>query len=122
KNELGITSYSPLGGGFLTGKYSKDKLPDSMRAETTKNRYFKDRNFRILDTLKELATSHDASIPQIALVWVLAQNVVTAPIIGANSPEQLEENFKALELKLTDDDINRLNEVSDWAEMDDLAR
>jgi aryl-alcohol dehydrogenase-like predicted oxidoreductase len=93
-----------------------------MRAETTKNRYFKDRNFRILDTLKELATAHDASIPQIALSWVLAQNVVTAPIIGANSPEQLEENLNALELKLTDDDINHLNEVSDWAEMDDLAR
>ena len=122
KNELGVTSYSPLGGGFLTGKYSKDKLPDSKRAETTKNRYFKDRNFRILDALKELATSHDASIPQIALAWVLAQNIVTAPIIGANSPEQLEENFKALELKLTDDDINRLNEVSDWTEMDELAR
>ncbi len=122
KNELGVTSYSPLGGGFLTGKYSKDKLPDSMRTETTKTRYFKDRNFRILDALKELATSHDASIPQIALAWVLAQNIVTAPIIGANSPEQLEENFKALELKLTDDDINRLNEVSDWAEMDELAR
>jgi aryl-alcohol dehydrogenase-like predicted oxidoreductase len=122
KNGLGVTSYSPLGGGFLTGKYSKDKLPDSKRAETTKTRYFKDRNFNIVDTLKEIAKTHDASIPQIALAWVLTQNIVTAPIVGANSPEQLEENLKALELKLSDDDISRLNEVSDWAEMDDLAR
>jgi aryl-alcohol dehydrogenase-like predicted oxidoreductase len=122
KYGLGVTSYSPLGGGFLTGKYSKDKLPDSKRADTTKTRYFKDRNFRIVDTLKEVAATHDASIPQIALAWVLTQDIVTAPIVGANSPEQLEENLKALEIKLTDDDISRLNEVSDWAEMDDLAR
>ncbi|MHA1943602.1 MAG: aldo/keto reductase [Candidatus Thorarchaeota archaeon] len=122
KYNLGVTSYSPLGGGFLTGKYSKDKLPDSKRAATTKTRYYKDRNFRIVDTLKEIASTHDASIPQIALAWVLTQNTVTAPIVGANSPEQLEENLKALELKLTGDDINLLNEVSGWAEMDDLAR
>ncbi|MFW9807300.1 MAG: aldo/keto reductase, partial [Candidatus Thorarchaeota archaeon] len=119
---LGVTSYSPLGGGFLTGKYSKDKLPDSKRAETTKNRYFKDRNFRIVETLKEMAATHDASIPQIALAWVLAQDIVTAPIVGVNSPQQLEENLRALELKLSDDDIKRLDEVSDWTEMDNLAR
>jgi aryl-alcohol dehydrogenase-like predicted oxidoreductase len=122
KYGLGVTSYSPLAGGFLTGKYSKDKLPDSKRAETTKARYFKDRNFKIVDTLEELATTHDASIPQIALAWVLAQETVTAPIIGANSAQQLEENLGALELKLTPDDINRLNEASDWKEMDELAR
>jgi aryl-alcohol dehydrogenase-like predicted oxidoreductase len=122
KYGLGVTSYSPLGGGFLTGKYSKEKLPDSKRAETTKTRYFKDRNFRILDTLKEVAVTHDTSITQIALAWVLAQSIVTAPIVGVNSPEQLEENIKALEIKLTNDDISRLNDVSDWAEMDDLAR
>ena len=119
---LGVTSYSPLGGGFLTGKYSKDKLPDSKRAETTKNRYFKDRNFRIVETLKEMAATNDVSIPQIALAWVLAQDVVTAPIVGANSPQQLEENIQALDLKLSDDDLKRLDKVSDWAEMDNLAR
>ncbi|MFW9788845.1 MAG: aldo/keto reductase [Candidatus Thorarchaeota archaeon] len=122
KYNLGVTSYSPLGGGFLTGRYSKDKLPDSKRAETTKTRYFKERNFRIVDALKELARSHDATVPQIALAWVLTQEIVTAPIVGANSPEQLEENLGALDLKLTTDDIERLNEVSDWAEMDNLAR
>ena len=122
KYGLGVTSYSPLGGGFLTGKYTKTELPDSKRAETTRTRYFKDRNFRIVDTLREIAFSHDATIPQIALAWVLTQNIVTAPIVGANSPEQLEENLKALELKLSDDDLEHLNEVSEWAEMDNLAR
>ncbi|MFX1482582.1 MAG: aldo/keto reductase [Promethearchaeota archaeon] len=122
KYGLGVTSYSPLGGGFLTGRYTRDKLPDSKRAETTKTRYFKDRNFQIVDTLKEIAAIHDASIPQIALAWVLSQSVVTAPIIGANTPEQLKENIGALEIGLSEDDLNRLNEVSDWAEMDNLAR
>ncbi|MFX1578294.1 MAG: aldo/keto reductase [Promethearchaeota archaeon] len=122
KYGLGVTSYSPLGGGFLTGKYTRDKLPDSKRAETTKTRYFKDRNFKIVDALREIAAAHDASIPQIALAWVLTQNIVTAPIIGANSPKQLEENLMALDLNLTDDDIKHLNEVSDWTEMDNLAR
>jgi aryl-alcohol dehydrogenase-like predicted oxidoreductase len=122
KFKLGVTSYSPLGGGFLTGKYTKDSLPDSKRAETTKARYFKDRNFLIVETLKEMAETYDASVAQIALAWVLTQESVTAPIIGANSPEQLQENIGALELKLSDDDISRLNEVSDWTEMDHLAR
>jgi aryl-alcohol dehydrogenase-like predicted oxidoreductase len=122
KYKLGVTSYSPLGGGFLTGKYSKDSLPDSKRAETTKTRYFKDRNFSIVEVLKEMAKNHDASIAQIALAWVLTRKTVTAPIIGVNSPEQLQENIGALELKLSDDDISRLNEVSDWTEMDQLAR
>jgi aryl-alcohol dehydrogenase-like predicted oxidoreductase len=122
KYNLGVTSYSPLGGGFLTGKYSKDKLPDSKRAETTKTRYFKDRNFEIVDSLKEIAKDHDASIPQVALAWVLTQDVVTAPIVGANSPEQLRENIAALEIELSSDDLRRLNEVSDWAEMDNMAR
>ena len=72
--------------------------------------------------MKELAATHDASIPQTALAWVLAQEIVTAPIIGANSTQQLEENLGALELKLTPDDISRLNEASDWMEMDELAR
>jgi 1-deoxyxylulose-5-phosphate synthase len=122
KYQLGVTSYSPLGGGFLTGRYSRDSLPDSKRAETTKARYFKDRNFAIVDTLKELAKNLDASVAQIALAWVLKNQSITSPIIGSNSPEQLQENIAALDLKLSSDDIARLNEVSDWTEIDNLAR
>jgi aryl-alcohol dehydrogenase-like predicted oxidoreductase len=72
--------------------------------------------------LKEISAAQDASVSQIALAWVLAQETVTAPIIGVNSPEQLEENLGALELKLTEKDLHSLNEVSDWVEMDNLAR
>ncbi len=122
KYGFGVTSYSPLGGGFLTGKYSEEKMPDSKRAEITKTRYFKERNFRIVEALNEVAKANDVSIPQLALAWVLTRKTITAPIIGVNSVEQLNENLKALDIKIPETDLNRLNEVSDWTEMDMLAR
>ncbi|MDF1537295.1 MAG: aldo/keto reductase [Candidatus Thorarchaeota archaeon] len=122
KYGFGVTSYSPLGGGFLTGKYSEEKMPDSKRAETTKTRYFKERNFRIVETLNEVAQANGVSIPQLALAWVLTRETITAPIIGVNSVEQLNENIEALEINIPETDLNRLNEVSDWTEMDMLAR
>jgi aryl-alcohol dehydrogenase-like predicted oxidoreductase len=122
KYDFGVTSYSPLGGGFLTGKYSEDKLPDSKRAETTKTRYFKERNFKIVDTLKEVAGRHDATLPQVALAWVLSKDVITAPIIGVNNESQLADNIRAIEIDLLEDDLKYLDEVSDWTEMDYIAR
>ena len=122
KHDLGIISYSPLGGGFLTGRYTKDSTPESKRAETITTRYAKDRNFRIVESLKEMASAHDATVAQIALSWVLACETVTAPIIGANTINQLNQNIGALDIKLSSDDIERLNEVSDWQEMDYEAR
>ncbi|UCH04707.1 MAG: aldo/keto reductase, partial [Candidatus Thorarchaeota archaeon] len=122
KYHLGVIGYSPLGGGFLTGRYTEDSVPDSKRAETIQTRYAKERNFSIVATLKEIASAHDASIAQIALAWVLSRETITAPIVGVNSVEQLNENLGALELNLSDSDIESLNEVSDWEEMDFLAR
>lgn len=122
KYEFGVTSYSPLGGGFLTGKYTEEELPDSKRAETTKTRYFKERNFGIVEALKDIAKSNDVSVPQLALAWVLTRETITAPIIGVNSIEQLNENLKALEIRISESNLSRLNEISDWTEMDMLAR
>ncbi|MHA2141595.1 MAG: aldo/keto reductase [Candidatus Thorarchaeota archaeon] len=122
KYELGVINYSPLGGGFLTGKYTKDSAPDSKRAQTTGSRYGKERNYKIVETLKEIASNHDASIVQIALAWVLTRESVTAPIIGVNTLEQLNENLGAFGITLSDDDLEVLNNVSDWQEIDHLAR
>ncbi|MHA1962047.1 MAG: aldo/keto reductase [Candidatus Thorarchaeota archaeon] len=122
KYGVGVTSYSPLGGGFLTGRYTEETAPESKRVETTKQRYYKERNFKIVDELREVASSVDATIPQTALAWVLSKDSITAPIVGMNSLEQLEENLAALELNLSEDDLKRLDEVSDWEEMDLLAR
>ncbi|MHA2005008.1 MAG: aldo/keto reductase, partial [Candidatus Thorarchaeota archaeon] len=62
KYELGVINYSPLGGGFLTGKYTKDTTPDSKRAQTIGSRYGKERNYKIVESLTEIAASHDASL------------------------------------------------------------
>ncbi len=122
KYVLGVINYSPLGGGFLTGKYTKDTTPDSKRAQTIGSRYGKERNYKIVESLTEIAASHDATIVQIALAWVLTRETVTAPIIGLNTLEQLKQNLGAFEIALSSDDLDRLNVVSDWEEMDFEAR
>ena len=122
KYNLGVINYSPLGGGFLTGRYTEESTPDSKRAGTIASRYGKERNYRIVESLNEIAATHDASTAQIALAWILTRKTVTAPIIGVNTLKQLEENLGAFEIKLSDDELERLNTVSDWEEMDYLAR
>lgn len=122
KYKLGVITYSPLGTGFLTGRYDKDKTPDTPRAEGVKRRYFKDRNFEILESLKEISQEKDATIAQIAISYVIHQESITAPIIGANSIEQLEEDIGALEIKLKKDDLKRLDEISEWQTLDELSR
>jgi aryl-alcohol dehydrogenase-like predicted oxidoreductase len=121
-HNLGVISYSPLGGGFLTGRYSEDTAPESKRAATTKTRYYKERNFRIIEVLTEIATDLEATVAQVALAWVLTRDTITAPIIGVNSVEQLKENLASLELKLSEDAVSRLNESSDWTDVDQMAR
>lgn len=120
---LGVTSYSPIGAGFLTGKYShQDQESDSPRFESVKRRYFKERNFETVKIMKKIAEEKEITMPQLAIAWVLHQESITAPIIGANSVKQLEENVKAIDVKLTEEDLKRLNEVSDWKELDEQSR
>ncbi|NHJ31268.1 MAG: aldo/keto reductase [Asgard group archaeon] len=119
---LGVTAYSPLGGGFLTGRYGKEKLPKTPRVEGVKRRYFKERNFEILKAVKKIAKENEVSIIQLAISWVVHQESITAPIIGGNSIGQLEENVGALEIKLKEDDLKHLDEVSEWKTLDELSR
>jgi len=115
KYGVGVISYSPLGNGFLTGRYTKNQpLPDTPRSGNVKKRYFTKKRFRILDTVKEIAEDHEVTMAQVAIAWILTKDVITAPIIAANTVEQLEENVGALELRLNEDEIKRLDEISDW--------
>ena len=114
--DLGVIPYSPLEGGFLTGKYRRDTaLPDSQRAEG-RQKYMTEENFILLDKLDEIAASHQATVAQVALAWLLANPIVTSPIIGATSMEQLDENLGVLDLKLTDEEKNALDELTKWEE------
>ncbi|MFZ1597263.1 MAG: aldo/keto reductase, partial [Anaerolineae bacterium] len=116
EQQLGVIPYSPLAGGFLTGKYRKDQpLPESARANSVR-RYFTERNWVLLEAMEGLARTHGKTVSQIALAWQLAQPVITSPIIGANSVEQLNESLGAVGLGLADDEIKRLNDLSSWAD------
>lgn len=111
---LGVIPYSPLAGGFLSGKYRKSKpLPNSKRAESRK-RDMTEKNFVLLASMDEIAAAHHATVSQVALAWLLADPVITSPIIGATSVEQLNENLGALDVKLGEDQVASLNKMTAW--------
>lgn len=112
--EIAVIPYSPLAGGFLTGKYRRDTaLPASKRAEGRK-RAMTEKNFSLLDKMDEFAAAHNATIAQIALAWMLADPVITSPIIGATSIEQLNDNLGALKVKLSAEEKEALDKMTGW--------
>jgi len=112
--EIAVIPYSPLAGGFLTGKYRKNEpLPQSKRAEGRK-RAMTDKNFVLVDEMEVIALRHKATISQVALAWMLADPVITSPIIGATSVEQLNENLGSLKVKLAGDEMALLNKLTEW--------
>lgn len=117
--ELGQVPWGPLGGGFLSGKYRPGDRPTEGRIATTPDhteeawhRRATERNWAIMDAVGDIAAARDKSYPQVALAWLLAQPTVVAPIIGARTPEQLEDNLGAVGWRLTDEELARLQEVS----------
>lgn len=112
---VGVIPYSPLAGGFLTGKYKKgEPLPDSVRAKGIGQNRFNDKNWAILEVLEEVASSNNANVAQVSLAWLLSKRYVSAPIVGANSIEQLRGVLPAATLQLSASDLERLDEVSSW--------
>jgi aryl-alcohol dehydrogenase-like predicted oxidoreductase len=112
---IGVIPYSPLAGGFLTGKYRRgEPVPDSARASGIQRRYLNDKGFTILEALEKLGQSRGKSIAQMALAWQLSQPVISSPIIGANSVEQLNDSLGAVGLRLTDEEMKALDAVSAW--------
>ncbi|HEX8682937.1 MAG TPA: aldo/keto reductase [Ardenticatenaceae bacterium] len=114
--EVAVIPYSPLAAGFLTGKYSRDTVPDSDRAKGVRSRYFNEAGWRTLDALKAVAEETSSAPAAVALAWLLAQEVITSPIIGANSAEQLQDSLAALDLSLSEEQVSRLNDASAWEE------
>ncbi|MFB6184636.1 MAG: aldo/keto reductase [Haloarculaceae archaeon] len=108
---IGVLPWSPLAGGFLTGKYERDADPAAgTRAETddyTSQRFTAD-NWAVLDEIRSVAAERDASPAQVSLAWLLHKDVVDAPIIGPKRLDHLEENVGALDVSLTDDEIARI--------------
>ena len=112
---IGVIPSSPLAGGFLTGKYRRDApVPDSARASGIQRRYLNDRGFTILEALEKLGQAREKTIAQMALAWQLSQPVISSPIIGANSIEQLNDSLGAVGLRLGEEEMKALDAVSAW--------
>jgi aryl-alcohol dehydrogenase-like predicted oxidoreductase len=113
---LGVMPYSPLAAGFLSGKYHRDQSPESARLPGVR-RYLTPRNWELLDILVDLGRQKgNYSVSQIALAWLLSDPVITSPIIGPRSLEQLQDNLGAVGLRLTADEKAVLDDASDWHE------
>jgi aryl-alcohol dehydrogenase-like predicted oxidoreductase len=112
--QVGLLVWSPLAGGFLSGKVAKDgSAPKDSRLSG--DRYLpldNERAQRIVDVLREVASGHGVSPARIALAWLLARPVVTSVILGARKPEQLDDNLACLRVKLRREELDRLDAVS----------
>lgn len=112
---IGVIPWSPLGGGVLTGKYKRGApLPDSIRADENARRRFSEHTFDVVEALERVAERGGSKPAQVALAWMLEQPAMTAPIIGANSVEQLQELLGAVTLRLSTEDLAEISRVSDW--------
>lgn len=112
---IGMIPYSPLAGGFLTGKYTREGVPAGSRGQGNDRmvRYMTDQGFGIVDALRAIGQAHGGkTISQIALAWQSTLPFVSSPIIGANNVEQLNESLGAVGLRLSEDEMKRLDELT----------
>ena len=109
--------WSPLAGGLLTGKYTRgEEPPEGARFGDTANplyrRRLNDRIYDVIDGLKPIAEEKGVTLSQLSLAWCMRQPGVTSPIIGPRTMEQFEDNLKALDVEITDDDRKRIDRVA----------
>jgi aryl-alcohol dehydrogenase-like predicted oxidoreductase len=112
---MGFLPWSPLAGGFLSGKYTRNNQKaggGSRRDEFDFPPIDKEQSFDIIDVMEEIADDHDATVAEVALAWVRLQKGVTSTIIGAKNMKQLKSNIKSATLDLTDAQLDQLDEVS----------
>jgi len=114
--KIGLMVWSPLAGGFLSGKYSRNAV-----SETGRRTNFdfppidKEKAYDIIDVIKVIADAKKVTIAQVALAWLLHQHVVTSVIVGANKPEQLSDNLNSIQVQFTADELAMLNDISKLA-------
>ena len=111
---LGVLPWGPLGAGFLSGRYKRDAMPEGRVTnapddlEEASHRRAVERNFRVIDAAEEIAAAHGATVPQVAIAWLLGVEGVTAPIIGARTLAHLEDLLGAVDVQLSADERARL--------------
>lgn len=111
--KLGLMVWSPLAGGLLSGKYNRNtEFTEGRRAKFDFPPVKLDKAFDIIDVMEVIANEKGVTVAQIALAWLLHQPAVTSVIVGANRPEQLTDNINAVNVQLTSDELQKLDEVS----------
>jgi aryl-alcohol dehydrogenase-like predicted oxidoreductase len=115
---IALIPWSPLAGGFLTGKYQRnEKRPTGTRFDSEKpnewaDRHFTEKSFDALDILSNLSQEKNCTVSQLALAWCTQQPGITSPIIGPRTMEQLEDNLGAAEISVTDDDRKSIDSIA----------
>ena len=119
EENVGVLPWSPLSGGFLSGKYRRDnKSPDgARRTQFDFPPVDEERGYDAIELMDQIAKGKGATVAQVALAWLLHQRGVTSVIIGANKMTQLEDNLKASTLSLTSDEIERLSATTKPAQL-----
>jgi aryl-alcohol dehydrogenase-like predicted oxidoreductase len=118
---MGMLPWSPLGGGWLSGKYKRDERPsgatrlgeDPERGMEAWDRRGTERTWNIIDAVQKIAEDRDVSMAEVALAWVTDRPAVTSTILGARTTEQLETNLRAADLHLTAEEAAALDQASD---------
>ena len=126
---LAVIPYNPLAGGLLTGKHDKNAPPPEgtrftlgTAAQNYTSRYWQEREFATVDALRDIAAGNGFGMVQMAIAWVLANPVVTSPIIGASKPEQLDASLAALDTALDGDLKSHLDELTSEYRRGDAPR
>jgi aryl-alcohol dehydrogenase-like predicted oxidoreductase len=112
---LALMPWSPLAGGFVSGKYSRSnpKAGNSRRDEFDFPPLNKEKTYDIIDVMADIGKTHSVSVAQIALAWLMKKDSVTSIIIGAKNNEQLNDNIASREVRLSDADMEKLDNVSE---------
>jgi len=111
---IGMTVWSPLAGGFLSGKYTREgaKDQDNRLSGFDILPFDKEKGYDVVDVLKEIAAAHNASPAQVALSWLLNKPVVSSILVGASKLQQLENNLKAVEVELSEAEMKTLDQLT----------
>lgn len=110
---VGLMVWSPLAGGLLSGKYSRNaETKEGRRVNFDFPPVNKEKAFDIIDVMQKIADTKQVTVAQIALAWLLHQPTVTTVIIGANKPQQLTDNLNSVNVEFTGDELKELDEVS----------
>jgi aryl-alcohol dehydrogenase-like predicted oxidoreductase len=109
---VGLLVWSPLAGGFLSGKFTRSQEGEGRRASFDFPPVDREKGYDVIDVLQKIGDDRGATVAQVALSWVLANRVVTSVIIGARKLHQLEDNLGAGELSLSAEELETLDEVS----------